>query len=56
MIEIIHVSKNFDDIKAVDDISLTLKENSIIGLIGTNGAGKSTLLPKKAKTTLPPAV
>ena len=44
MIEITHVSKNFDDIKAVDDISLTLKENSIIGLIGTNGAGKSTLL------------
>ena len=44
MIEAVSVSKSFDDIKAVDNISLTLKEGEVFGLIGTNGAGKSTFL------------
>lgn len=44
MIEINTISKSFDDIKAVDNISLQIKEGAVFGLIGTNGAGKSTLL------------
>jgi ABC-2 type transport system ATP-binding protein len=44
MIEIRNVSKSFDGIKAVDDVSVTIKENTVFGLIGTNGAGKSTVL------------
>ncbi len=44
MIEIINISKSFGDIKAVDHISLTMKEGIVMGLLGTNGAGKSTLL------------
>lgn len=44
MIEAINVSKSFDDIKAVDSVSLNLKDNEVFGLIGTNGAGKSTFL------------
>jgi ABC-2 type transport system ATP-binding protein len=44
MIEIKNISKSFDDIKAVDDISVEIKEDSVFGLIGTNGAGKSTVL------------
>jgi ABC-2 type transport system ATP-binding protein len=39
-----HVTKYFDDIKAVDDVSATIKEGNVFGLIGTNGAGKSTFL------------
>ena len=39
-----NVSKQFDDIKAVDDISLEIKEGSVFGMIGTNGAGKSTFI------------
>lgn len=44
MIEALHVTKRFDDIVAVDDISATIREGNVFGLIGTNGAGKSTFL------------
>lgn len=44
MIEIRGVSKSFEGIDAVDNISVEMKENNVFGLIGTNGAGKSTLL------------
>lgn len=45
MIEIHNLTKSFDrKIKAVDNVSVTIKENTVFGLIGTNGAGKSTVL------------
>lgn len=44
MIEIRNVSKTFDGMKAVDNVSVSIKENTVFGLIGTNGAGKSTVL------------
>ncbi len=44
MIQIDHVSKKFDQITAVNDLSLTIEEGKVFGLLGTNGAGKSTLL------------
>lgn len=44
MIEIRSISKSFDEIKAVDHVTLDIKEGSVFGLIGTNGAGKSTVL------------
>ena len=44
MIEIHNVTKNFDKIKAVDEVSVTIKEKTVFGLIGPNGAGKSTVL------------
>lgn len=44
MIEIKHITKSFDGCKAVDDVSVTIKEGQVFGLIGTNGAGKSTTL------------
>lgn len=44
MIEIRNVTKSYDKIKAVDNVSVTIRENTVFGLIGTNGAGKSTVL------------
>ncbi|MFI3230797.1 MAG: ABC transporter ATP-binding protein [bacterium] len=44
MITAKNLSKHFGDIKAVDNISLNIKDNNVFGLIGTNGAGKSTFL------------
>ena len=44
MIELKNVSKIFGDVKAVDNICLAIRDNTVMGLLGTNGAGKSTLL------------
>lgn len=44
MIEAVNISKDFYDIKAVVQVSLTIQEGNVFGLVGTNGAGKSTFL------------
>lgn len=36
------IEKNFGGLKAVDQVSIEVKENTIMGLIGPNGAGKTT--------------
>lgn len=43
MLEIAHLHKTFDGLKAVDDFSLSLRPNQITSLIGPNGAGKTTV-------------
>lgn len=55
MIEIQNVSKSFGDVRAIQDISLNIKENQVFGLVGTNGAGKSTLLRMMAGVLKPDA-
>lgn len=44
MIEIKHVIKNFGNTQVIKDVSISIKEGEIYGIIGHSGAGKSTLL------------
>ena len=43
ILEVKNVSKSFGGVKANVDISMSVKEGSIVGLIGPNGSGKTTL-------------
>ncbi|EKQ55381.1 MULTISPECIES: methionine ABC transporter ATP-binding protein [unclassified Clostridium] len=44
MIEIKNVVKNFGETQVIKDVSISIKEGEIYGIIGHSGAGKSTLL------------
>ena len=42
MLKVNHVTKYYDNVKAVDDLSFTVNDGEIFGLLGVNGAGKTT--------------
>ena len=44
MIEVSHVSRNFGDFRAVNDVSFSIPTGQIVGLLGPNGAGKTTTM------------
>ena len=44
IIRVNHLSKQFKDITAVDDLSFTVEEGDVYGFLGQNGAGKSTTI------------
>lgn len=44
IIKISNITKNYGDTCALDNVSLTIEENKIYGLLGRNGQGKTTLL------------
>lgn len=44
MIELSNVFRDFDNFRAVDDITLSIPTGQIVGLLGPNGAGKTTTM------------
>ena len=53
ILECIGLSRSFEGVHAVDDVSLAFQRGRLSGIIGPNGAGKSTVLAMLAGT-LPP--
>jgi len=44
VVECEHVTKRYGDLIAVNDLSFSIEEGEIFGLVGPNGAGKTTLI------------
>lgn len=44
LLKCINLCKNYDSIKALDNVNFTIKKGRIVGLLGTNGSGKTTLI------------
>jgi ABC-2 type transport system ATP-binding protein len=44
VIEIDHLTRTFGNVKAVDELTLTIAEGEVFGLLGPNGAGKTTTI------------
>ena len=44
VVEVSNLSKRFGRFTAVDDVSFSIEENGICGLLGRNGAGKTTIM------------
>jgi ABC-2 type transport system ATP-binding protein len=43
-IEVVHLSKSFGTVRAVEDVSMTVAAGETRGLVGANGAGKTTVI------------
>ncbi|MCU7494195.1 MAG: ATP-binding cassette domain-containing protein [Ignavibacteria bacterium] len=52
-LEVRNLSKSFGNLRAVDDVSFSVPEGSIFGLIGRNGAGKTTTIRMMMNIYLP---
>lgn len=53
MIEVEHLVKQYGDVHAVNDVSFSVEEGEIFGLLGHNGAGKTTTIRMLTGRTLP---
>ena len=55
MIELVHLSKKFGDLLAVDDVNLTLAKGEFFAMLGPNAAGKTTTIKMLAGLIKPTA-
>ncbi len=52
-LEVRNLTKTFGSIKAVDNVSFSIPEGAVFGLIGRNGAGKTTTIRMMMNIYLP---
>ncbi len=52
-VELVSVSKSYDDVAAVRDLSFSIGRGQIFGLLGPNGAGKTSTLRMMVGITIP---
>jgi len=53
MLEIKNVDKAFKNITVLEDVSIVINDNEVVGLLGPNGAGKTTLIKIICKLITP---
>jgi ABC-2 type transport system ATP-binding protein len=53
VLEVEHLTKRFDGVTAVDDVSFSARRGEILGLLGPNGAGKTTTIQLLLGLTAP---
>ena len=44
MIEVNNISKSYNEVLAVDQVSFSINKGEVLGLLGHNGAGKTTIM------------
>ena len=53
MIKLIHLTKTYKELRAVDDLNLEVREGTLFGFLGPNGAGKTTTIKMMAGVLKP---
>jgi ABC-2 type transport system ATP-binding protein len=53
MLELINISKSFDFVHALKDLTFSVNAGEIVGLVGSNGSGKTTALRLITKFLIP---
>ncbi len=54
MIEVDHLVKRFGAFTSIDDLSLSVRQGEVFGLLGSNGAGKTTAIRVLCGLLAPP--
>lgn len=44
LLELDHISKIYGDLRAVDDLTLTVPQGEWLAIVGSSGSGKTTLM------------
>ena len=44
LINLVNITKSFDNVMVVDDLNLSINENAFVTLLGPSGCGKTTIL------------